>query len=89
MILNAYSIYDKKSGSFLPPFFCPSIPFAYRMLCQAYKREGDLHFDYSDDFELYELGSFDDESASFGLYAERKYVGSFTSILKTNNNNVD
>jgi hypothetical protein len=66
MLLNAYSFFDAKSGCYSPPFFFPHRGQALRA---AIDLGGDLSTTigrYPQDFTLYELGVFDDQSGTFG-----------------------
>lgn len=62
MILKAYAIQDIKAGAFVTPFFCPTHGIALRMFsdeCQSPKSNLNRH---PDDFKLFCIGSFDDNS---------------------------
>lgn len=60
MILNSYSLFDSKSGTFSPPFFCLSRGIAIRMVMDIMADQNTTPARYPDDFTLFELGNFDD-----------------------------
>lgn len=68
MILKVFAIYDSKAEAYLPPFFCSSKGVAIRMFSDA-ASDGTHNFcKHSSDYTLFELGSFDDNSALFLMH---------------------
>ncbi|QXP08540.1 MAG: nonstructural protein [Arizlama microvirus] len=64
MIKLYMAIRDTKAEQFLPPFLVPTLGVAYRDVQDAVNRgqkENPLS-SYPNDFELWQLGTFDDES---------------------------
>lgn len=60
MLLQAFSIFDAKSGAFSAPFFAFNAAVAQRNVA-AGVREGDsLLSRFPEDYQLYHVGSFDD-----------------------------
>lgn len=64
MILLAFSIRDSASDSFGRPFFVPSVGIAIRTFTDEVNREQENNnlFYHPEDFELYQVGSFDDSN---------------------------
>lgn len=55
---------DSKAEMFLQPFFVPTLGVAYRNLQDEIQRGGDDNTlaRHAEDYELWELGTFDDEN---------------------------
>ncbi len=60
MILKSFSIYDTKAEAFLPPFFCPTSGVAIRNFEAAANEQGHAFNKHATDYNLFELGTFDD-----------------------------
>jgi len=60
MIVNYYSVFDKKSGIYSPVFPCPTHGAAERMVRDTATQEGNQLGRYPDDFALYHVFTFDD-----------------------------
>ena len=65
MITFAYSVFDKKVGAFVAPFFCRSNGEAIRSFIDACADEKHQFFRHAGDYELYCIASYDDETGSF------------------------
>lgn len=63
MLKILVSIYDKKAESYLQPMFVATLGVAYRDIQRELRNEQSPLAQYTDDFELWQLGSFDDETA--------------------------
>lgn len=59
MINKLFSVFDKVSSDFAPPFVAKNANVARRFLESSFKRTPELN---RNDFELYEMGSFDSET---------------------------
>lgn len=61
MKLMAYSIFDKKAECYLNPFFARAPGEAHRIFSDACQRkeEGNLIAMHPEDYDLYQVGSFD------------------------------
>ena len=62
--MKAYSIFDKKAGTYSNPVFCVSQGVALRMLMDLVSDQRTSIAKYPSDFALYEVGSFDEVSGS-------------------------
>lgn len=72
-ILKVLSVKDLAAQSFGRPIFVPAIPLAVRSFTQEVNRsdpQNDMHL-HPSDFELYELGDFDDTTGIFAPIAPR------------------
>lgn len=64
MILEAYSIFDKKAKTYEPPRFALNENTAKRMFIIMFSTES-MYSKFPDDYEVYFLGRYDDETAEF------------------------
>lgn len=62
MKFNAYAVRDEKAARYNPPFYMASHPEAMRAFGENVQKEHTLWFKYPDDFRLYLVGTFDDET---------------------------
>lgn len=60
MMLKMYTIYDKKTKLYHPPHYCHNKEHAMRMFIQIMCKAGDTMSLYPQDFQMWELGTFDD-----------------------------
>lgn len=80
--MKIFSIFDKKSEGYKPPFACPTIGQAERSFLDACNEEGtDLH-KHPEDYQLWMVGTFDIYSGEIGT--ERTHVanGAYTTDLR-------
>lgn len=61
MLLKVFSIRDQKAGVFNTPFFQKSVGEAERNFRELIKDDKSLVSKYPEDFDLYEIGDYDDE----------------------------
>ncbi|QKI28907.1 VP5 [Kummerowia striata gokushovirus] len=65
MILSAFSILDRKTGVFAPPFFVRHVGEAIRSFTDACQQK-DIPFGrYPEDYVMFCVGKFDDEGGLF------------------------
>lgn len=62
---NVYTIKDAKSGTFATPFFSINDATATRSFQQAANDQNTTINQFPEDYALYKLGEFNDESAEF------------------------
>jgi hypothetical protein len=67
MKLFIVTVFDKGAAAYNRPFFVPSLGLAIRGFQDELNREAEDNpmFKHPSDFELYSLGSFDDNSGEF------------------------
>lgn len=67
MIYIILSVRDTKAGSFAQPFYAPTLVHGIRSFLDAAAAEhpDNMMRKHPEDFELYHLGSFNDQDASF------------------------
>lgn len=68
MRLNIYTIYDIKAEAYLTPFFSPNKGLALRMFMQAGAEPTSNVHQFPADFTLFELGSFEQDTAKFEIH---------------------
>lgn len=70
------SIKDRAADAFGRPFFLPAVGVAVRSFQDEVNRpaEDNQVYQHPDDFDLYELGSFDDSNGRFDLYEDPKVL---------------
>lgn len=59
---HIFSIFDSKTSYFQLPFFSPTIPSGVRLFRNLVSDVSTLVSKYSEDFILFRIGEFDDES---------------------------
>jgi len=61
-MVKIFAIRDKKADSYMVPFFQHNAPLAMRSVAGAMMDDTTSLAQYPDDFDLYELGTYDDQS---------------------------
>lgn len=82
MKLLLVSLFDRGVQAYGRPFYVPHVNAALRSLTDEVNNAQSDLFKHPDDFDLYELGEFDDSDASFALLKVPKLVVSCKSLLK-------
>lgn len=62
--LQAFSIRDKIANLFMPPFYMPNRGMAVRAFGEDCKNPQANFHKFPDDFELYHIGAYDEESGT-------------------------
>lgn len=63
MTIKVYSIFDSKSKSFQRPFYMLNNYTAIRAFSDLVNTDGQMESRHPQDFSLYEIGTFDDQTA--------------------------
>jgi hypothetical protein len=76
MKLVMCSMKDRAADAYARPMFVPSVGVAIRSFSDEINRDDKENqlFNHPDDFDLYELGVFDDSNGRFELYDEPKQI---------------
>jgi hypothetical protein len=86
MKLVLCSVKDRAADAFGRPMFVPSVGVAIRSFSDEVNRQDadNQLFNHPDDFDLYELGEFDDNTGQFALHELPKLLslGKQVKILK-------
>ena len=75
MLLKMYSVFDSKADAFLPPFFLHNNGLALRTFGDACNMKDHQFGKHPEDYTLFELGVFEDDSGSFEIYKTPKSLG--------------
>lgn len=62
MIVQIYSVYDKKAAAYLQPFFIQNEGMAIRAVTEVVQEEGHAFNKHAQDYALYQLGTYDDST---------------------------
>lgn len=82
MIVKIFAIYDSKARAFLQPFFSPNAAVALRSFERAVNDErSDFHV-FAGDYELFELGEFNDHSGELVAAEHKSSLGLASLFLK-------
>lgn len=69
MIIQMFSVYDEKTELFAQPFPSGTQESALRSFGDALVDSGSLLFKHPEDFSLYHVGSFDDNTGVFEQFS--------------------
>lgn len=75
MIIKMFTIYDEKAHAYLPPFFLPQSDVAMRTFADCVNSDSHQFGAHPHDYTLFELGTWDDESAVVTLHGRSKTLG--------------
>lgn len=82
MIAQIFTVYDSKTEAYLPPFFTQTKGAAIRMFEDTCNDQEHQFYRHSEDFTLFQLGSYDDQIASFDLYETPSPIGKAIEFKK-------
>lgn len=76
MQLTLCTVKDRAADAFGRPMFVPSTGVAIRSFSDEINRQSEDNqmYNHSDDFDLYELGTFDDNTGIFSLHEQPKLL---------------
>jgi len=63
MMLKMFCMYDRKSETYQPPLYCHNVGHALRVFGNLFAEPGQMMYRYPDDFQIFEIGRFDDLTA--------------------------
>jgi hypothetical protein len=82
MELQLYSLYDKKTQVFTPPMSFHNDEHAQRDLRNEITSKGGLVAKFPEDYELYNVGSWNDHDAAMGVLSPVRLVCRIDSLLE-------
>lgn len=82
MILKVFSVYDGKIKVFLRPFVDQHTGSALRSFEEACKEPSSPFAKFPQDFVLYEVGTFDDESGKLVEYSPKIQIATPIEFIK-------
>jgi len=68
MITKMYSIYDVKTNIYMPPMYYHNAGHAMRNVSDQCKSNATTVSNHPEDFRLFELGEFNDETAEINIH---------------------
>lgn len=82
-ILSVLSVRDVVADTYGRPFFTPNVPSGVRSLQKEVntQSDGNMLADNPDDFELYNLGTYDDQTGAFDLLPRPELVVRCSSLV--------
>lgn len=79
--MKCFSVYDSKAEAYLPPFFSKTTGLALRSFeTAANKADHDFH-DHAGDYTLFELGSFNEQTAEFTALKSPHNLGTALTFI--------
>lgn len=81
MKLKVFSVFDSKVGAYMTPFFMRSTGEAIRAMLTTARDSSTQFSKYPSDYTLFEIGSYDDQSAKFDMPESPFSLGLVSEIL--------
>lgn len=81
MVLIVMAVRDSAVGAYLRPFYAPSVGAAMRSFYDEVNRKDSEMFRHPDDYELFELGEFEEVSAVFSMKSVPRSVCRAKEVL--------
>ena len=81
MVIQMFSVYDKKALYFGTPFPAQTSAEATRMVSDAIQFEDTLLAKHPHDYDLYHLGSYDNSKGTFNLDTPAKLITPLSALL--------
>lgn len=67
MLLQVFTVYDSKTETYFQPFYSQTMGAAMRSFEEACNDTEHQFYKYAEDFTLFKLGIYDDQTAEFQL----------------------
>lgn len=80
MIVKVFAVFDKKAEAFMAPFTFPNIGQGVRAFGDVVNRNGSGIARHPEDYDLYDLGSFNDASGEFS--GEKHFIIGAVSVME-------
>lgn len=81
-LINAYSIFDRKTVAYFPPFYAPTDAGAIRSLSDLVSDQGTTVGRHPNDYVLYRVGVFDDAKGALVPEAPIAHVIDAIALVK-------
>lgn len=75
MILECMSVYDNKARAYLPPFYVAHVDVGIRHIANAVNDPAHQFARNPDDYALYHLGAFADDTGAHSFFQEPRQLG--------------
>ncbi len=79
MILEIYSVHDKKAKLFARPFFLQNVPVAMRALQSNVLKDTEMS-QHVDDYAVYRLGNYDESNGLLHAYDQPELISEMRAI---------
>jgi hypothetical protein len=80
--MKVFTIFDSKVGAYLNPFFMRSKGEAIRALTISVNNSDHDFAKFPEDYTLFELGDYEEETAKFNLYPTPTSIGKAIEFVK-------
>lgn len=80
MVLKIFTVFDSKVGAYKQPLFMRSSGEALRSIMECVSDNNHPFSKYSEDYTLFELGEYDDDSAAFDLHPTPKSIARLNEL---------
>ena len=80
MITELFSVFDLAAKRFIDPFTGPTVEFALRGFKEACETEGHQFRKFPEDYVLYHIGTFDQQTGNTNVFDPRK-IGMASSFV--------
>lgn len=81
--MKIFSIRDSKAESYLQPFFSPNVATAIRAVSQAANEPGHNFNNYAQDYDLYQVASFDEMTGKIAGLDSPQHVVKLVDIIES------
>lgn len=81
MMHKLFAVRDSKAEAYLQPFFSQTLGTALRAITDATNDLQHVFHRYAEDYDLYLLGEFDDETAKFNLRETPEHVTKLVHLI--------
>ena len=88
MKTKIYSIFDNKMGTFQLPFYAHNSGHAIRTVTKALRSANSHLADFPEDYVVYEIGEFNDESGGIIAHNQPIHVTNVLDLAQTNVSNL-
>lgn len=82
MKVKIYSIYDSKAKVWLQPQFLMNKGTAHRAFDATCNDKNSQFYKYAEDFTMFEIGDFDDETCEIKMYEAKESMGTALEFKK-------
>lgn len=82
MILRVYCIFDKKGLNFGPPVCAMNDALAKRYFQELCSSNGSIYSKYPEDFDLYEIGFYDEDTAKLTSHESNLFITNATEFFQ-------
>lgn len=77
------AVRDSALAAFMQPFFVPALGVASRSFADEVNRQESPMFQHPEDYVLYELGTFDEDSGRFDLLPDPRQVARASDLKRS------